>query len=151
MDNFRLYTFVNHVYMSPLQWGIQTAHVVSTMMSDERFKDREDVKQWAKESPTIIVCRGGNFAALTNLSEYFAAKSTLLDLPYASFHEDEESLGGILTCAGILVPRKFFAAQFEDYMYDNTIASFYQHETELWNSSSQEYHLIDTIQSAKLA
>lgn len=31
--NYRLYTFVAHHYLSPLQCGLQTAHVVSEIAS----------------------------------------------------------------------------------------------------------------------
>ena len=70
---YRLYSFVNHLYMSPIQWGIQTAHCVSTMMNNVAELKGEDpmsydsVHHWAAHEPTIIVCQGGNVAMLTDL------------------------------------------------------------------------------------
>lgn len=64
MKNYRLYSFVNTLYMSQIQWGIQTAHCVSTMMSaafraqgeDGGAERLADVLAWAEQSPTIMIC-----------------------------------------------------------------------------------------------
>jgi hypothetical protein len=115
--SYRLYTFVNHIYMSEKQFGIQTAHLVSTMMNNvaelkgEDMRSYHKVHAWAAESPTIIMCQGGNVAMLTELYEKLKPLAADLQLPVAKFHEDEQSLGGVITCVGVLVPEYLFDAE----------------------------------------
>lgn len=104
--------------MPPIQWGIQTAHCVSTMMATpESKKAKKAIKTWAKESPTIIICQGGNVQTLqalyVELKEICALIETLYDyvLPVVKFHEDMESLGGIITSVAVLVPEALFNAR----------------------------------------
>ncbi len=132
-DEWRLYTVVMGLYMKEIQWGIQTAHATSTMtdtVSEGLFaalsnptnasQQREaeklaamtlymKVHQWAQH-PTTIVCDGLNYKGVKEAAEIAAFYAHGLELPYACFHEDEDSLGGLLTCVGILVPRNFFMA-----------------------------------------
>jgi hypothetical protein len=112
--SYRLYTFVNHIYMSEKQFGIQTAHLTSTMMNNVAKLKGEDlesyrmVHDWAENSPTIIMCQGGNVAMLTELYAKLKPMAADLGLPVAKFHEDEASLGGVITCVGVLVPEYLF-------------------------------------------
>jgi hypothetical protein len=113
---YRLYSFINHLYMPPIQWGIQTAHCVSTMMANpESKKAKKAIKTWAKESPTIIICQGGNVQTLQKLYIELKEVCMLLQeqydqytLPVVKFHEDMESLGGIITSVAVLVPDTLF-------------------------------------------
>lgn len=153
MSNYRLYTFVNNVYMSPIQWGIQTAHVVSTMMANRNYRNREDLFQdWAGDSPTIIVCKGGILSTLSQLEAQVERLATHFDLPWASFYEDQDSLGGILTCVGILMPEKFYAASTTNnaFMSDNGVTTpdgiFYSSE-----AFPEKFELVSLITGAKLA
>ena len=113
---YRLYSFVNHLYMSPIQWGIQTAHCVSTMMNNVAETKDEDplsyaaVHEWAAQEPTIIVCQGGNAAMLTDLYVKLVPLAARLGHPIVKFHEDDQSLGGVITCAAVVVPERFYAA-----------------------------------------
>lgn len=112
MTKYRLYTFVNNVYMSPIQWGIQTAHVVSSMMVKYHQSERTDVfNNWAAISPTIIVCKGGILSTLQEIEQKIDFLGNSFNLAHASFCEDDESLGGILTCVGILVPEEIYEAK----------------------------------------
>lgn len=92
----RLYTFIN-VYLSSIQQGIQSAHVVGelSLQSGPMFED------WAVLHKTIIVCNGGNNDDLYNLYAFFNQNSTY---PWASFSEDMASLNGTLTAIGIILP-----------------------------------------------
>jgi len=107
---YRLYTFVNHLYMSPIQWGIQTAHVVCTLSVKYKHntKQHKAYVDWAANEPTIIVCQGGNVAMLTDTAIRLTALANQLDLARAEFYEDEQSLGGIITAVGVLVPDTLF-------------------------------------------
>lgn len=119
---YRLYSFVAGLYLSPLQSGLQTAHAVSEMHSDlladrlvyrlvPRTKPREVFDEWAQNGKTIIICNALNSAgveeAYTRL-QYFGEK---LDLPITIFHEDEQSLNGAATATAVVVPEHFFDAK----------------------------------------
>ncbi len=93
----RLYSFVNF-YLSSIQQGIQTAHLVGEM-SQGAHTGQFDV--WANSFKTIIVLNGGNNKSLLDLRTTLQAYS---EFPVGSFSEDDESLGGVLTCVGIIVP-----------------------------------------------
>jgi hypothetical protein len=111
--NHRLYSFVNKLYMSPIQLGIQTAHAVSTLMAktqramlagEDAAGTNERTMLWATESPTIMVCEGGNVGMLLSLEARLGALADRMGLPWASFREDEESLGGVITAVCALIP-----------------------------------------------
>lgn len=107
---YRLYSFVNHLYMNEKQWGIQTAHCVSTMSRAYKVNTEQKAAYdtWADEEPTIIMCQGGNVAMLTDLYERISVLANALNLPYVKFHEDEASLGGVITAVAVLVPETLF-------------------------------------------
>lgn len=107
----RLYSFVNY-YISDIQRGIQTAHLVSEMAIDAMAVGeintslRNKFFDWAFNHKTIIVLNGGNSAALKEIYEELI--SLELRLVVSKFHEDEESMNGCLTSVGILVPYKIY-------------------------------------------
>lgn len=106
----RLYTFTNFM-LSSIQQGIQSSHVISDLFI-KYTNELHDIHtpdavlyDWAKTHKTMICLNGGNNEALENL--YYANLvpiGTSLGLPHTEFHEDEQSLGGIMTCCGIVVP-----------------------------------------------
>ena len=105
---YRLYSFVNHLYMPPIQWGIQTAHCVSTMSVVTKKEHLAMYEEWAEAEPTIIVCQGGNVAMLTDLFARLEPLAVALNLTCVKFHEDEQSLGGVITSVAVLVPDTLF-------------------------------------------
>lgn len=111
MKKHRLYTFVNFLYMSQKQWGIQTAHVTSTLMAKARQHPAMDqaAMEWANHSPTIIMCKAHNVAELLRLERDIGSLAENLHLPFAAFREDQDSLGGVITCVGVLVPEEMFS------------------------------------------
>lgn len=116
--HYRLYSFTN-MYLSPIQSGIQTAHIVSNLLSqchedddiDETYSDMKDM--WAMFDKTIIVCNGGNSKSLEDLFQFFIDID--IKLPYTIFHEDEESLNGALTAVGVLVPENLYDAKYMEH------------------------------------
>lgn len=155
---FRLYSFVNHIYMSPVQWGIQTAHCVSTLMSSVGPSHYHEIDTWAVDEPTIIVCQGGNVGMLTALYEKLKPLTDTIDLPIVKFHEDMESLGGIITAVAVLVPEEMFDVKFvkdgEDsyYVYAEYGTNQVIHRSEIPHGGSNPvYELIDIIKTARLA
>lgn len=112
----RLYTF-NHVYLSPIQHGIQTAHVVAEMFAMYRGKDYSSqmLMDWAQNHKTIICLKGGNSASLIDIHDKLKYYLESLGLPWAAFQEDDESLNGSITCVGVVLPKRIY-----EYDPDNT-------------------------------
>lgn len=103
----RLYTFVNY-YLSDIQRGIQTAHVVQELNNKynnkryEGLSHKKLLQEWGENHKTIIVLNGKNSENLRNILA--ACDSIGFQYPYAQFNEDEQSLDCALTCVGIVVP-----------------------------------------------
>lgn len=98
---YRLYCLTNY-YLSSLQKGLQTAHVVSEL-SLNRKKVYTD---WADQDKTIIMLNGGNCAQLTEFGTWLA--DNVSKWPWAAFHEDEASLAGAITAVGIILPASVY-------------------------------------------
>lgn len=96
----RLYSVTN-MYLSDIQKGIQTAHIVSEL---SKIDKNADYKEWAENYKTIIVLNGGYSQNIQNISEIIG-NSTLQGV---AFTESEEALGGALTATGVVVPEKFY-------------------------------------------
>jgi predicted chitinase len=108
---YRLYSFVNY-YLSPIQYGIQTAHVVGEMAQRnaiyrERYPNEPETafEQWCRRDKTIIVLKGGNAREIGNL--YYKLDELFQETP-AAFREDEDSLARAFTAVGILIPNMFW-------------------------------------------
>lgn len=112
--NYRLYSFVAHHYLSQLQCGLQTAHVVGELTASCDQRDPKDTFfSWAEFDKTIIICGAGNHAGVMDAFQQFTAFNNLLPeaLPLALFEEDIVSMNGMATACGLIVP---------DYYYDAT-------------------------------
>jgi hypothetical protein len=103
-SELRLYSFVNY-YLSDLQRGLQTAHLVSEIFTKYIFCN-DDIAtvldKWACEDKTIIILNGGN---CEELSYKFNIINKVRGYPYAMFCEDMNSLYGALTCVGLIFPQ----------------------------------------------
>ena len=110
----RCYTFGNY-YMSSIQQGIQAAHSTAELfvkydkniVPDYVTKQKLDLYDWAENHKTMVCLNGGNLQGLKDIETLFQEIGN--KLPWASFYEDEESLGSILTNIAIIVP---------EYIYD---------------------------------
>lgn len=102
----RLYTFVNY-YLSSIQQGIQSAHIVGELsrLNDPMYRE------WASTHKTIIVCNGGNNSDLYRLYAFFQTTS---EYPWAMFAEDTASLNGTLTGIGIIIP-EFICVEIDSF------------------------------------
>lgn len=108
----RLYSFVPAHYLSQLQCGLQTAHGVARL-----FKEHPKNKyllSWADEHDTIIILNASNHAGVTESYTKFQPLAQKLGLPISIFHEDEQSMNEMATCASMIVPEKYYSAQ-EDF------------------------------------
>jgi hypothetical protein len=103
----RLYTFTNP-YLSSISHGIQTAHVVAELFAKTHlYQTQLELYNWARHHKTIIVLNGGINQQLRELWDMME----LCDhsYPYAKFNEDDASLGGVLTCVGIVLPASIYS------------------------------------------
>ena len=108
----RLYSFVANLYLSPLQHGLQTAHVVSELHAqhlDGGLYTKFDT--WARSHKTIIICAAINSAGVLNAHRKLEEFESALQLPCALFCEDEASLNGAATACGIIVPAMYYDAK----------------------------------------
>ena len=100
---YRLYCLTN-MYLSGIQKGIQTAHVVSNMANN--FSNDTIFRDWASFDKTIIVLNGGNCKSLHAFEDVISNGGH--DFPYDWFNEDEESLNGAVTAVGIILPASVY-------------------------------------------
>lgn len=98
----RFYSFVNGLYMSPLQHGLQTAHCVAEMS----LQENEYYSDWAANHKTIVILNAINVAGLLALEQTLTSMS--IPYPVATFREDEASLNGAITCVGIVLPLQIY-------------------------------------------
>lgn len=106
----RFYGFGNY-YLSSLQQGLQSAHVIGELFTQNEFGSHKSnqVYEWAKNHKTMVLLNGGNSLALQELFDTFKGyEERGMHIPFAKFHEDEQSLGGALTYVGIIVPAEYY-------------------------------------------
>lgn len=117
----RLYTFCNY-YLSSLQQGLQTAHVVHELFNKydvNQFSSSTDesayslerelqLRDWSQNHKTIVILNGGNCQTLTDLVQFLHSMQN--PFPYTGFCEDGESLNFALTCVGIVLPERIYDA-----------------------------------------
>jgi len=112
---YRLYTFVAGLYLNHLQKGLQTAHVVSEL---SQFKintmERVAFDAWAMFDKTIIICDAGNHKGVVDCWAELSRINSALNLPAAIFYEDEQSMNGMATACGVIVPREYWDVKFVD-------------------------------------
>lgn len=116
-QELRLYTFVNF-YLSSIQQGIQSAHLVHELFlkyptEEAGFGTGEMLWDWAKNHKTMIVLNGG---MNSDIHEIFYTMEQLDHtragvMPFACFHEDEKSLGSVMTSVAVVVPQQFYDAK----------------------------------------
>lgn len=123
---------IGNMYLSSIQQGIQAFHCLGEMTIkydapelavDSKFYD------WLDNHKTLICLNGGNNERLNDFYT-FLNSSTYNPYPYTKFHEDDASMGGMLTCVGIVVPEQIYNINIDD-------STTYQHLTswqiELYN------------------
>jgi hypothetical protein len=106
----RLYAFVNF-YLSSIQQGIQTGHASVDIirkyvhpMAAVEPRHTEMVADWADNYKTYITLNGGRHVDIKK-ALVLAEKS---GFPFAPFHEDEDSLGGLMTAVAVVLPDYIF-------------------------------------------
>jgi hypothetical protein len=127
----RLYTLTNY-YLSSIQIGIQSAHVLGELVNKYpeipcdltvRVQSRETLCDWMQNYKTMICLNGGNNADLMATFELFNDLRNT-GLPFAKFNEDEQSMDGMLTCIGIVVPEYIYNAEDRVIASDSTSTTY---------------------------
>jgi hypothetical protein len=103
--HMRLYSFTNY-YLSSLQNGLQTAHVVSDLFA--LHPENRGLQVWAAVHKTIIILTGGNSTDLDTIGDQLDTLGGRLGLATATFHEDGPSLNHATTACGIIVPANVY-------------------------------------------
>lgn len=103
--------FFTNMYLSAIQKGIQPAHCLGEMSLrylPKKTKKSSMLKSWLKNHKTMIVLDGGFSSHMEEVASFF--KRSANPYPWAQFHEGVEELNGALTCVGIILPEKVYAA-----------------------------------------
>ena len=156
----RLYSFVNF-YLSSIQQGIQTGHVAvdlvrkytangnpfRTDITEERVAL---VEEWADSWKTFITLNGGNASGIAEATNIISKSG----FPWAIFREDEQSLGRIQTCVGVILPDFIFGAQ-RKLSSDRTTEYFEFEDVDgalhVFMEGHPHFELIKLVKSCRLA
>lgn len=104
-NDYRLFCWVN-MYLSQIQRGIQTAHVVSQIAVNERDDKNSIYWHWASLDCTIQVYNGGMYSDISEISNQLQVNHG--EYPYAKFYESSAAMNGMLTSVGVILPRKIW-------------------------------------------
>lgn len=102
----RYYGFCNFM-LSSVQQGVQNFHVCHELFNKYRFSSSSAANvlhEWSVSHKTAVFLNGGNAAGLREVYAQLTTFGDEMSLPYAKFHEDEESLDKTMTACGIVVP-----------------------------------------------
>jgi len=102
---------VGNQYLSSIQQGIQAFHCLGEMVLDYGAAD-PTLTDWLANHKTLICLNGGNNERLQSFYYFLVDENN----PYlfTKFHEDEQSLGGIITCVGLIVPESIYNFKEDD-------------------------------------
>lgn len=124
--NYKGYFFVNNLYMSEKQYGIQSFHclgeiVLKYMTVNQALNRKVRTKynhllNWLKNDKKTILLKGYNCANLNKIKEFLNDNDNTY--PWSYFCEDEESLNSAITSVGIVLPERIHnAPRDEDLFY----------------------------------
>ena len=146
---YRLYTICN-MYLSSVQNGIQSAHVVHELFNkyglhaDDPIKANqlEQLIDWSINHKTMIVTNGG-------MTEHMEAIIPIVEasgLPWALF--DEPGIGDALTCIGVVVPERLYNADVSRLVPTNWFTKMFGQKSEF---TPEEVTFIRMLKSKQLA
>jgi hypothetical protein len=148
MQELRLYTFINF-YLSSIQQGIQSAHIVSELFMKYKFSSQTcalHIDEWAAVNKTIIVCNGGGTADL----KAGIAVAGATPYAWAPFYESGDCLSGALTGFGIILPEVIFSCRrspSDPLVYETLI----DNEQLQFTQQDREWELINFVVNRPLA
>lgn len=156
--------FFGNMYLSPIQQGIQAAHVVTKLFVKygipcENSAAMDMLYQWGNHGVTKILLNGGYQSNLDVIHNALGLLAPELGIPYAKFHEETDALNGALTCVGVIVPEEIYAWGTSDAnKYDSlfgadaeaVLASLRDHLAEYGHTGAAR-HLHFLLKSCRLA
>lgn len=148
----RLYTFTN-MYLSSIQCGIQTAHVVSELFKiydkiDDELKTM--LHTWAKDHKTICILNGGPSKQLDSIAATVCDAALELKYPWTYFCED--GVNNSITCTGVILPDSVYMwKSVEDYVVGTGDGDKTNLYTAINGSGSPKAKLIHLIRTCGLA
>lgn len=130
----KLFSFTNN-FLSDIQKGIQTAHLVVEMAVEYLPRRSKLFVEWYRFHKTIVVFNGGNHRDLMELYKFF---KKIGKYPFGFFNEDNESLRGAFTAVGIVLPDPFASREQRDSM-------------DILSIEGNEKKLIEILNNSRLA
>lgn len=149
MTEYRCYTFT-HFMLSSIQQGIQSGHAAMELVNkyydvEATFKQDEEafdtVLDWIRNHKTIVCLNGGNSESLIEFVTFLNTHNN--PFPWATFHEDENSMEGNLTSVAMILPDRIYGVDLEE-LY--SMASFVPGQFTEW-----EWELVNRVKSMSLA
>ena len=110
-EELRCYTFT-HFMLSPIQQGIQSGHASMELVNRYTVTEgwvnghAEFLREWIAAHKTIVCLNGGNSKGLHDLYGFLSTDENTF--PFVKFHEDEDSMEGILTSIALILPARIF-------------------------------------------
>lgn len=144
--NWRFYSFTNY-YISSIQKGIQTSHLVSEMSILEN--KGTPYNNWALYDKTVVVLNGGNAKKLNEIYEAAIPFGKEYGFPVVKFHEDADSLNGALTAVGILLPEVVYETA--RLQREGTIGEAFGKTLDMVTLSNNSFKFIALLNSCPLA
>lgn len=144
----RLYTFINF-YLSSIQQGIQSAHLVHELMLKYQMHSSgaaKMVSDWARNHKTMIVLNGGGTQELVSAIETLRAQDAY---PWVEFYESQECLSGALTGVAVVLPESVFNA--ERIRFVDAVAYYLRPDGEKVFYGHPDYDVLELVKSKGLA
>jgi hypothetical protein len=113
----RFYSFVPALYLNSLQSGLQTGHTIA----ESALSNMPMHVEWAEKHKTIIILDAINLKGLKRVRSLLSVLIPLYNsfeedsrkIPLSWFHEDEDSLGRMMTCVGAVIPEHIYDGEFD--------------------------------------
>lgn len=159
----RLYSFVNMYLCGSIHAGIQTAHGVHELYEKYLFVSGESfgkISDWALNHKTIIALNGGYQSSIEETLQLLNDVYSILNLPFASFHEEKNSLNGALTVAVVVLPEEIYNYPVErtvDVIHSEWLRNSYENyikpkiNDDIYHKEMAKLRVFNHIKSKRLA
>lgn len=116
-QGYKFYSWVNTLYMRPIQFGIQAGHLSNEMtiryLLDPEIVDADaavHLRDWMTSSdPLYIISDGLCLEVIEKINEQLEQLADYLRLPQHAFFESAGAIGGCMTITGIIVPSEIWS------------------------------------------
>lgn len=110
---------IGNMYLSSIQQGIQAFHclgdtVVKYSKQDPNSYSVKTLSDWMTNHKTLICLNGGNANDLGEMHDFLQIAAHKNPYPWGCFCEDERSLGGVITCVGIVLPEEVYSVELDE-------------------------------------